>query len=37
MVGNAFWGDTESQDYPKAMDKLYEGIEKAVNRINNRQ
>lgn len=32
-----FWSDTEAQDYPKALDKLYAGIEKAVNRINNRQ
>lgn len=37
MLGNAFWTDTESQDYPQAMNKLYMGIEKAVNRINNRQ
>ena len=37
VTGNAFWADTEAQDQPRAMDKLYEGIEKAVNRINNRQ
>ena len=37
VVGNAFWTDTEAQDYPKAIDNLYLGIEKAVNRINNRQ
>lgn len=37
MPANRFWSDTEAQDYPKAMDKLYMGIEKAVNRINNRQ
>ena len=37
VIGNAFWTDTEAQDYPQAMDKLYLGIEKAVNRINNRQ
>lgn len=36
MLGNAFWADTEAQDYPQAMDKLYVGIEKAVNRINSR-
>lgn len=34
---NAFWSDTKMQDYPKAMDSLYSGIERAVNRINNRQ
>lgn len=34
---NSFWTDTESQDYPQAMNKLYMGIEKAVNRINNRR
>nr|DAM03165.1 MAG TPA: hypothetical protein [Caudoviricetes sp.] len=32
-----FWTDTESQDYPKAIDKLYDGIERAVERINNRR
>jgi len=37
VIGNAFWADTEAQDFPQAMDKLYMGIEKAVNRINNRQ
>lgn len=37
VIGNLFWSDTEAQDYPTAMDKLYMGIEKAVNRINNRQ
>jgi hypothetical protein len=37
VIGNTFWTDTESQDYPQAMNKLYMGIEKAVNRINNRQ
>lgn len=36
VVPNNFWGDTESQDYPKAMDSLYIGIGKAVNRISNR-
>jgi hypothetical protein len=34
---NSFWSDTEAQDYPRAMDKLYRGIENAVNRINNRR
>lgn len=32
-----FWSDTEAQDYPKAMDSLYIGIEKAANRINSRR
>lgn len=32
-----FWNDTESQDYPKAVDKLYNGIERAVDRINSRR
>lgn len=36
-IGNAFWIDTESQDHPKAMDKLYVGIERAVNRISSRR
>lgn len=34
---NRFWSDTESMDYPKAMSKLYEGIERAVNRISSRR
>jgi hypothetical protein len=37
VTGNSFWSDTEAQDNPKAINKLYEGIERAVNRINNRQ
>lgn len=37
VIGNSFWTDTEAQDYPQAMDKLYVGIEKAVTRINNRR
>ncbi|MDL2230548.1 hypothetical protein LJB87_02000 [Alistipes sp. OttesenSCG-928-L06] len=37
VIGNFFWTDTASEDYPQAIDRLYEGIEKAVNRINNRQ
>lgn len=36
VVATRFWSDTEAQDYPKAMDHLYMGIERAVNRINNR-
>ena len=37
VTGNAFWTDTRSQDYPQAMDKLYEGIERAVSRITERR
>ena len=37
VIGNLFWTDTEAQDYPIAMGNLYDGIEKAVNRINNRR
>lgn len=37
VKGSYFWSDTEAQDYPKAMDSLYTGIEKAVNRISNRR
>lgn len=36
VIGNAFWVDTEREDYPEAMDKLYTGIERAVNRIKSR-
>lgn len=37
VTATRFWSDTEEQDYPKAMDKLYLGIEKAVNRISERR
>lgn len=37
VIGNHFWSDTESEDYSKAMDSLYIGIEKAANRINSRR
>lgn len=36
VKANRFWSDTETQDYPHAIDKLYEGVERAVNRIQNR-
>lgn len=36
VVATRFWRDTEAQEYPKAMNQLYVGIERAVNRINNR-
>jgi hypothetical protein len=37
IIASRFWSDTEAQDYPKAVDKLYIGIEKAVNRISSRR
>lgn len=37
MPANRFWSDTESQDSPKAMNELYNGIEKAANRITERR
>lgn len=37
MPANYFWTDTESMDNNKAIDRLYEGIEKAVQNINNRK
>ena len=37
VTANYFWTDTEVQDNAKALGKLYQGIEKAVNRINNRR
>lgn len=36
MPATRFWSDTESQDAPQAMEKLYDGIENNVYRINNR-
>lgn len=36
VVATNFWSDTEVQDYPEAMDQLYSGIQRAVNRISNR-
>lgn len=36
VLPSLFWTDTETMDYPKAMDKLYLGIEKAVSRISSR-
>lgn len=32
-----FWQDTKSQDESKALDGLYKGVERAVQRINNRR
>lgn len=37
VIGNQFWGDTESQDYPLAMKHLYLGIENAAKRITRRR
>lgn len=32
-----FWEDTRNQEESKAMDALYKGVERAVQRINNRR
>lgn len=32
-----YWTDTREQDYPKAMERVYNGVEQAVNRINERR
>ena len=37
VIGNNFWDDTRSEDHPKAIDKLYAGIEAAVDRISKRR
>lgn len=37
MPANRFWSDTESMDSKKAIDKLFIGLEKAIEKINNRQ
>lgn len=37
MPANSFWTDTHDQDSNKAVDRLMAGVERAVNRINNRQ
>lgn len=37
VKGNLFWSDTESEDYPKAMDELYKGIERGVDKISSRR
>lgn len=36
MPGNLFWSDTVAQDDVKALDKVYKGIERAVQRIKDR-
>ena len=35
-TANRFWSDTVAQDDKKALDKVYQGIEKAVIRIKNK-
>lgn len=37
VIGNHFWYDTRSEDNPRAIDKLYTGIEEAVARITQRR
>lgn len=37
MPANSFWEDTRNMDQHQAMERLYEGVQKAVERINNRQ
>lgn len=37
MPANLFWTDTETIDSPKAIDRIFEGVEKAVQRINDRK
>lgn len=37
MPANRFWSDTNNQDYPKAISKVFEGIEKVVQRINEKR
>lgn len=37
MPANYFWMDTENLDYTKAVDKIFAGVEKAVQRINDRK
>lgn len=34
---NRFWQDTYEQDYNKAMDKIYDGVSRAIERIKTRQ
>lgn len=37
MPANRFWSDTESVDMPKAIDQIFVGLEKAIDKINNRR
>lgn len=37
MPANSFWSDTENQDSAKVIDRLFTGVERAVENINNRR
>lgn len=37
MKGNKFWSDAAASEEGKAMDALYKGVGRAVQRINNRR
>lgn len=37
MPANRFWSDAKVSEEGKAMDALYKGVERAVQRINNRR
>lgn len=37
MPGNRFWSDAEKTEESRAMQAVYEGIQKAVQRINSRR
>lgn len=37
MPANKFWYDAKTSEEGKAMDALYKGVERAVQRINNRR
>lgn len=37
MPANKFWADAAASEEGKAMDALYKGVERAVQRINNRR
>lgn len=37
MPANRFWSDAKNSEEYKAMDALYRGVERAIQRINNRR
>ena len=37
MPGNSFWGDAEKTEENRAMQTIYQGVQKAVQRINDRR
>jgi hypothetical protein len=37
MPGNHFWSDAKESEEGRAMDAVYEGIRRAVDRINSRR